>query len=102
MIFYACLCKIQCFRFCLHFFWIILGLLTFLLFIIGVVFGVLGLVGKDGVDVFNYVLSSENLSSAKPKIFSDKTAGQYLNICLNGKLIIIIYIFISKIYYLNR
>jgi len=82
---YACCCKIQCCRFFLHFFWIILGLLTFILFIVGVVFGAIGLVGKDGVDVFDFLFSAENLSSAKPIIISDKTAGTYLNVCLNGK-----------------
>ena len=83
---YACCCKIQIFRFCLHLFWIWLGLLTFIFFIVGVVFGAVGLIGKDGVSVINFVFSNENLSlKPTPKILNNTQAGEYLNVCLNGK-----------------
>jgi hypothetical protein len=82
---YACCCKIQFCRFILHILWIILSLLALVLFILGVIFGVVSIVGKDGVDVFNFVFSAENLSAAKPVIIGEGTAGKYLNICLNGK-----------------
>jgi hypothetical protein len=68
----------------LHFFWIILGLLTIVIFILGVIFGVISFVGKDGVQVFNFIFSTENLSNANPVIITDKTAGNYLNVCLNS------------------
>lgn len=88
MLMYACCCKIQCFRFCLHFFWFLLGLLTVIFFLLGVVFGVVALIGEDGVDVFNFLLSQENLSRTEPYVFKDKQAGQYLNVCLNGNKIL--------------
>jgi hypothetical protein len=84
MLMYACCCKIQYCRFCLHLFWIILGILVILIFLVGVVFGVVGLIGDDGVDVFNFIFSTENLSSENPYVLQDKTAGSYLNTCLNG------------------
>ena len=88
---YACCCKIQCFRFCLHLFWIILGLLTIIFFIFGVLLGAIGLIGKDGVSAINYVFSAENLLlKPAPKILENSQAGDYLNVCLNGIYLIII------------
>jgi hypothetical protein len=83
MVFYAYCCKIQCFRFCLHLFWIILGLFVFILFLVGVVFGVVSVIGKDGVQVFNFIFSSQNLNSDSPKVITDRTAGKYMDVCLN-------------------
>jgi hypothetical protein len=87
MFLYAFCCKIQCCRFSLHLIWILLFLLTVILFLVGVVFGAVGVIGKDGVAVFNYVFSADNLKSANPVIIgTDNKAGAYLNVCLNGNL----------------
>jgi hypothetical protein len=93
MMCYACCCKIQFCRFFLHFFWILLLLLVFVLFILGFIFGFISFLGKDGVDVLNFLFSKENLSATKPIIIGG-TAGNYLNICLNGNFI---FIFLYKI-----
>ena len=42
--------------------------MTVILFLVGVVFGAVGVIGKDGVAVFNYVFSADNLKSANPVI----------------------------------
>ena len=70
--------------------------MTFIFFIVGVVFGALGLIGKDGVQVINFVFSNENLSLAKPHILGNAQAGEYLNVCLNGiKFFIILILFVK-------
>lgn len=86
MFLYACCCKIQCCRFFLHLLWIILFLLTAIIFLVALVFGVVSIVGKDGVAVFDYIFSDENLKAAKPAVIGYAgTAGTYLSVCLNGK-----------------
>lgn len=87
MIFYVCCCKVQWFRFCLHFFWIVIMVLMVLTFILGTLFGVIGLISTDGVSVIKWLFSTDNLKSTSPKIITDSKAASYLNVCLNGKLI---------------
>jgi hypothetical protein len=58
------------------------------MFLVGLVFGAVSVIGKDGVAVFDYIFSAENLKAAKPAIIgSVGSAGTYLNVCLNGNII---------------
>lgn len=52
-----------------------------------VVFGVIGYIAKDGVSVGHYILSSDNINSNDPLVFStndDDNVGELIDVCVNG------------------
>ena len=70
----------------LHIIWNINQLLMILIFLLGGILGILGVLLTDGIDVFNYAISDNNLNETKnndPIIFTGSSR-EYLNICFNG------------------
>ena len=69
----------------LHIIWNINQLLMILIFLLGGILGILGVLLTDGIDVFNYAISYENLNENNndPIIFSGSSR-EYLDICFNG------------------
>ena len=72
------------FKLIIHLLWIILGILILVIMLLGSILTLLGAVGKDVVSVLHFVVSSENLNSEIPKIFSSGDSLKYINTCLNG------------------
>ena len=60
--------------------WNISLLFVILAIIVSVIFGVIGYVSRDGVQIANYILSSQNLNSDDPLLFSSKN--DYLTILI--------------------
>ena len=70
----------------LHIIWNINQLLMILIFLLGGILGILGVLLTDGIDVFNYAISKENLNETynnDPIIFTGSSR-EYLDICFNG------------------
>jgi hypothetical protein len=60
--------------------WNISLLFVILAIIVSVIFGVIGYVSRDGVQIANYILSSQNLNSDDPLLFTSKN--DYLTILI--------------------
>ena len=55
-----------------------------LIFLLGGILGIIGVLLTDGIDVFNYSISSDNLvKSSDPILFTGENARDYINICFN-------------------
>ena len=67
--------------------WNISMLFMLLAVVAAVVFGVIGYIAKDGVSVGHYILSSDNINSNDPLVFStndDDNVGELIDVCVNG------------------
>ena len=66
--------------------WICSMLLTLLVMLIGIIFGVLGYLFEDGVQIWNYILSLQNLNNENPLIFKtkEKFITGIIDDCING------------------
>lgn len=68
----------------LHIIWNLNQLLMILIFLLGGILGIVGVLLTDGIDVFNYSISSDNLiESNDPILFTGENARDYINICFN-------------------
>lgn len=72
------------FKIIIHFLWMTLGILIIVNMLLGSILTILGVVGKDFVSVLHFIVSSENLKSEHPKIFSKGESLKYINTCMNG------------------
>ncbi len=87
MIFFTiiiCMNKGIIFKIIIHFLWITLGILIIVNMLLGSILTILGVVGKDFVSVLHFIVSSDNLKSEHPKIFSNGESLKYINTCMNG------------------
>ena len=67
----------------LHIIWNLNQLLMILIFLLGGILGIIGVLLTDGIDVFNYSISDDNLESNDPILFTGGSARDYINICFN-------------------
>ena len=87
----TCLClyyilKKEYFRIAYIVLWNISMLFMILAIVVSAIYGVLGYVCKDGVQVLHYAVSTNNLESNDPIIFTSKSSilSTILDICANG------------------
>ena len=70
----------------LHIIWNINQILLIIIFLLGSFLGIIGVLLTDGVDVFNYAISEENLNENNndPILFKSQNTNEYINKCFNG------------------
>lgn len=71
----------------MHLIWNLTTLIIILTFLLGAIFGIAGIISKDGVPVFKYLFSAQNLMY-DGNIVNDKTVGSMINTCVNCKIIL--------------
>ena len=78
----CCCCRCICKMFT-HILWNILAFLMIIVFLVGSLFALIGKIGADGMSLFSYLVSEDNLGKDKETILLADSK-KYLNTCING------------------
>lgn len=73
--------KNQWARYCNHFAWMLITLLTIITFFLGAALGCIGILAKDSIPFMNFIFGEGNLLDQK-YIFKDKVLAETLSVCL--------------------